>query len=76
VLLYFEWDWPGAEKEIRQAIEISPNSSDVHSGLADWFAVMGRYDDMVNEAQIAVQLSEPPSASFFMLRSIFSKSAR
>ena len=53
---FFEWDWPGAEKEIRRAIEISPNSSDVHSGLADWFLVMGRYDDMVNEAQFAVQL--------------------
>ena len=56
VLLFFEWDWPGAEKEIRRAIEISPNSSDVHLGLAGWFVVMGRYDDMVNEAQIAVQL--------------------
>ncbi len=67
VLLYFEWDWPGAEKEIRQAIEISPNSSDVHSGLADWFAVMGRYDDMVNEAQIAVQLDPLSVNAIFRL---------
>ncbi len=56
VLLFFEWNWPGTEKEIRQAIEISPNSSDVHLGLAGWFTVMGRYDDAVKEAQIAVQL--------------------
>jgi serine/threonine protein kinase/Tfp pilus assembly protein PilF len=56
VLLYFEWDWPGAEKEFRQAIEISPNSSDMHSGLATWFGTMGRYDEELAEARIAVQL--------------------
>jgi adenylate cyclase len=67
VLLYFEWDWPGAEKEIRQAIEISPNSSDVHSGLADWFVVMGRYDDVVNEAQTAVQLDPLSVNAIFRL---------
>ena len=67
VLLFFEWDWPGAEKEIRQAIEISPNSSDVHLGLAGWFTVMGRYDDMVNEAQIAVQLDPLSVNAIFRL---------
>jgi len=67
VLLFFEWDWSGAEKEIRQAIEISPNSSDVHLGLAGWFVVMGRYDDMVNEAQIAVQLDPLSVNAIFRL---------
>jgi serine/threonine protein kinase/tetratricopeptide (TPR) repeat protein len=67
VLLFFEWDWLGAEKEIRQAIEISPNSSDVHLGLAGWFTVMGRYDDTVNEAQIAVQLDPLSVNAIFRL---------
>jgi TolB-like protein/thioredoxin-like negative regulator of GroEL len=67
VLLYFEWDWLGAEKEIRQASEISPNSSDAHSGLADWFVVMGRYDDWVNEAQTAVQLDPLSVNAIFRL---------
>ena len=67
VQLFFEWDWPGAEKEIRQAIEISPNSSDVHLGLAGWFVVMGRYDDMVKEAQIAVQLDPLSVNAIFRL---------
>jgi len=62
VPLYFEWDWPEAEKQFRQALEISPNSSDIHRKLADWFGVMGRYDEMVTEAQIAVQL-DPLSVS-------------
>ena len=67
VLLFFEWDWPGAEKEIRQAIEISPNSSDVHLALAGWFVVMGRYDDVVNEAQTAVQLDPLSVNAIFRL---------
>jgi serine/threonine protein kinase/Flp pilus assembly protein TadD len=67
VLLFFEWDWPGAEKEFRQAIEINPNSSDVHLGLASWFTVMGRYDDMVNEVQIAVQLDPLSVNAIFRL---------
>jgi len=67
VLLFFEWDWPGAEKEMRRAIEISPNSSDVHMGLTSWFVVMGRYDDMVNEAQIAVQLDPLSVNAIFRL---------
>jgi TolB-like protein/DNA-binding winged helix-turn-helix (wHTH) protein/tetratricopeptide (TPR) repeat protein len=62
VLLYFEWDWPGAEEQFRQALEISPNSSQLHIELANWFGDMGRFDEMVAEAQIAVQL-DPLSAN-------------
>jgi serine/threonine protein kinase/Tfp pilus assembly protein PilF len=67
VLLFFEWDWPGAEKEFSKAIEISPNSSDAHLGLAGWLVVMGRYDDMVKEAQIAVQLDPLSVNAIFRL---------
>jgi eukaryotic-like serine/threonine-protein kinase len=67
VLLFFEWNWPGAEKEIRRAIEISPNSSDVHLGLVSWFVVMGRYDEAANEAEIAVQLDPLSVNAIFRL---------
>lgn len=76
VLLFFEWDWRGAEKEIRRAIEISPNSSDVHLGLSTWFVVMGRYDDMVNEAQIAVQFDPLSVNAIFRLGSGFYECGR
>jgi serine/threonine protein kinase/Tfp pilus assembly protein PilF len=55
-LLYSEWDWPGAEKEYRRAIEISPNCSDAHAYYADWYVLMGRCDEAIAEAQTAVQL--------------------
>ena len=63
----FRMGLAGSQKEIRQAIEISPNSSDVHLGLAGWFTVMGRYDYMVNEAQIAVQLDPLQVNAIFRL---------
>ena len=76
VLLFFEWDWPRAEKEIRRAIEITPNSSDVHLGLAGWFVVMGRYEEMVNEAQIAVQLDPLSVNAIFRLGAGFYECGR
>ena len=43
--VFFEWDWSEPGRKLGSAIECSPNSSDVHLGLAGWFVVMGRYDD-------------------------------
>jgi adenylate cyclase len=76
VLLYFEWDWPGAEKEFRQAIEISPNSSDTHAALADWFVIMGRYDEALVEAQIAVQLDPFSVHALYRLSQSFYENRR
>jgi serine/threonine-protein kinase len=67
ILLYFEWDWPGAEKEYRRAIQISPSSSDAHWGYADWYLVMGRYDEAMAEAQTAVQLDPLSIDAIFRL---------
>jgi TolB-like protein/Tfp pilus assembly protein PilF len=67
ILLYFEWDWPGAEKEYRRAIQISPSSSDPHWGYADWYLVMGRYDEAMAEAQTAVQLDPLSIDAIFRL---------
>lgn len=30
VLMSYEFDWPGAERELRQAIDLSPNLADAH----------------------------------------------
>ena len=67
VRMWFEWDWPGAEKEFRQAIEISPNSSDAHVGLTDWLLVMGRDEDAVAEGQTAAQLDPLSFIALFAL---------
>jgi non-specific serine/threonine protein kinase len=56
ILFYFEWDWPGAEKAYRRAIQTGPNSPDPHWAYAEWFLVMGRCDEAMGEAQTAVRL--------------------
>jgi serine/threonine protein kinase/tetratricopeptide (TPR) repeat protein len=38
----FEWDWTGAEREFRRAIELNPNYSTAHQWYANYLAVLGR----------------------------------
>src|SRR6266403_1404463 len=39
---HFEWDWTGAEREFRRAIELNPNSATAHHWYGDFLANMGR----------------------------------
>jgi len=53
---WFDWDWAGAEQEIRLAIDLSPNSGEVHHGYAVLLSILTRYDEAVAEGQRAVDL--------------------
>jgi adenylate cyclase len=54
--LYYHWDFPGTEQDFRHALALDPNSSDAHEGLADYFMVMGRFDESFAESQRAREL--------------------
>jgi tetratricopeptide (TPR) repeat protein len=45
--LYSEWDWPGAEQSLRQAITLNPSSSVAYGGLAELYEALDRNDDAV-----------------------------
>jgi tetratricopeptide (TPR) repeat protein len=47
--LGYEWDWPGAEKEIKRTIEINPNNADAHSVYGTYLEAIGRFDEAVAE---------------------------
>ncbi len=51
-----EWDWNGAEREFRQAIELHPNSADARFFYADFLISMGRNDEAAAEAARALEL--------------------
>ncbi len=52
---WYEWNWAAAEREFKQAIELSPNNSEAH-GYYSWFlAAMGRKDEAVAEAKRSQQ---------------------
>ena len=56
-----EWDFAGAEREHKRAIELNPNSSAAHRMYALYLSSMRRFDDAIAEIKIAVDL-EPALA--------------
>jgi eukaryotic-like serine/threonine-protein kinase len=53
---YFDWDWSGAEKEFKRAIEQNPNSAIAHHWYGDFLAKMGRLDEGMREVKRAQEL--------------------
>jgi TolB-like protein/Tfp pilus assembly protein PilF len=58
-----DYDFAGAEREMRRAIELNPNYGTAHHFLADLLSVLGRYDEAFPEHQRALEL-EPFSPVF------------
>ena len=55
-LWWYEWDWPGTEKEFKRAIELKPNYALAHA-LYGWYLVtLGRTDEGVAESKRAQAL--------------------
>ena len=46
----YAWDWEAAEKELRYAVELNPNSIDGHESLLWYLAWTGRRDQALAEA--------------------------
>jgi TolB-like protein/protein involved in temperature-dependent protein secretion len=51
--LVYEWDWSSAERELKRAIELKPNSPEAHQFYSDYLSVMGRPDEALAEAERA-----------------------
>jgi serine/threonine protein kinase/TolB-like protein len=51
-----DWDWPGAEQELRRAIELNPNNADARQNYASLLNVLGRHDEALGEIEQARQL--------------------
>ncbi len=46
---FYNWDWLGAEKEFKRAIEINPGNSDAHQFYSYYLSAMGRFDEALAE---------------------------
>jgi TolB-like protein/Flp pilus assembly protein TadD len=53
VYLFYDWDWPAAEKEYRRALEINPSSSEAQLGYANYLGTLGRFDEALSRVQQA-----------------------
>jgi TolB-like protein/DNA-binding winged helix-turn-helix (wHTH) protein/Flp pilus assembly protein TadD len=62
ILLIYDRDWAGAEREARRAISLNPSDAEGHKWLANCFAALGRVNEAVAEMERAREL-DPLSAT-------------
>lgn len=56
VKLYYDWDFPAAEKEFKRAIELNPNYPTAHQWYGELLMVTGRFDESIGEMKRAQEL--------------------
>jgi adenylate cyclase len=52
----YEWDFAGAEEEIKRALEINPKRSESHAYYALLLSSLGRHDEAIREIKVARDL--------------------
>ena len=52
-LFLHDWDWAGAEREMRRAIQLNRSSADAHTWYAIFLAQMGREPEAISEIRQA-----------------------
>jgi len=52
----YDWDWPGAEREFRRAIELNPGYATAHQWYGEFLSFRGRHEEALAEIKRAQQL--------------------
>ena len=52
-----DWDWAGAEQEIKRALEINPNCELAHGTYSEYLATQGRTEEAVAEARRQLEIN-------------------
>ena len=53
----YDWDWPGAEREYKRAIELNPNYETAHQWYAEYLSGMGRHQEAITEIRRAKEIN-------------------
>jgi tetratricopeptide (TPR) repeat protein len=56
VLAAYEWDWAGAEREFKRAIELNPRYAVAHQWYGGYFEARGRHTEAIAERKLALEL--------------------
>src|SRR5262249_15852813 len=48
---HYDWDWPGAERELKRAIELNPNYATAHQWYSSHLEATGRMDEAIAESK-------------------------
>ena len=54
--MFSDWDWAGAENDLKRAIELSPNTALFRDYYANFLIYMGRFEEAIAEANKAIEL--------------------
>ena len=52
--LFYDWDWPAAERAFRRSLELNPDNLTARMSYSQYLSVVGRLDDSIAEARRAV----------------------
>jgi len=63
VLMNFDWDWSGAEKEMQRAIALNPSSADAHFLYGTYLGILQRTDPAAAEYERA-RVLDPLSITY------------
>jgi serine/threonine protein kinase/tetratricopeptide (TPR) repeat protein len=56
VRMFYDWDWPGADREFRRAIDLNPNDAEAHHFYSHYFIALGRIEDSLAQSKLALEL--------------------
>lgn len=56
ILAEYDWDWEGAERAFRRALELNPNFAYARKLYAEYLSYVGRFEEAIAEARLARQL--------------------
>jgi TolB-like protein/Tfp pilus assembly protein PilF len=57
VRLNFDWDWTGAEKALKRALELNPNSAHAWHWYSHLLIAMDRFDESLAASKCAIELN-------------------
>jgi eukaryotic-like serine/threonine-protein kinase len=56
VLLFYDWDWPGAETELKRAMELNPNYAEAHHMYSHYLVSLGQTEQSLAESRRALEI--------------------
>lgn len=68
---YYEWDWPNAEKEFNQAIELDANDSSNYASYAIYLVALGKQEQALAGMRKAQQLDPVSEVTNMMIAYVF-----
>ena len=68
-MIFYDWDWPGAEREIQRGLELDTHYAELHNLYSHLLAYTGRFDQSIAEARRAAEL-DPLGERFGVQRAL------